>query len=98
MNLWVPEKRNFIRYPFQALERRYFSSAQTIAEDSRGNIWTTPYGDRLFCMDPKAKKFSTYSLGIKTSEKTLNNIYIDKQDKIWIGTRGAGLHSFDALI
>ena len=97
LNLWVPEKRNFIRYPFQALERRYFSSAQTIAEDSRGNIWTTPYGDRLFCMDPKAKKFSTYSLGIKTSEKTLNNIYIDKQDKIWIGTRGAGLHSFDAL-
>ena len=95
LNLWVPEKRNFIRYPFQPLENRYFSSAQTVAEDSKGNIWTSPYGDNLFCMDPVSKKFKSYSLRIKTSEKTLNNLFIDKQDKIWIGTRGAGLHCFN---
>jgi len=97
LNLWVPEKRQFIRYRFKSLVERSYFSAQGIAEDSKGNIWTTCYGDSLFCLNPKTHRFSAYNLELKASEKTLNNLYIDKYDKIWIGTRGAGLHVFDPL-
>ncbi|WP_207421590.1 ligand-binding sensor domain-containing protein, partial [Desertivirga brevis] len=97
LNLWVPTKKNFIRYPFKpSLNVSYFSGP-SISEDPKGNIWTTCYGDSIFCLDIKTKKFHSYNLDFDISEKTHNNLYIDKNGKVWIGTRGAGLHLFDPI-
>lgn len=95
LNLWVPSKRHFIRYQFKPFEDSYFFSAPSIVEDSKGNIWTTSFGDSLFCLEQKSQKFISYDLALNSSQKTFNSLYIDKQEKLWITSRGGGLHSFE---
>ncbi len=97
LNLWNPQKKRFTRYFFSPPVERSFFAASSIGEDSRGNIWVSCYGDDLYCLKPGTKKFQSYKLGLESEEKTLNNIYVDKKDKVWVGTRGAGLHLFNPI-
>ncbi len=71
-----------------------------IAEDSKGQLWLATYGG-VDQYDPESGQFKHFR-NIKGSDygPQSNSIYallVDSKDRIWVGTRGAGLSRYDPL-
>ncbi|MEO6672647.1 MAG: two-component regulator propeller domain-containing protein [Ginsengibacter sp.] len=96
LNKWLPKQKKFIRYYFKKDDKAFYNATQSIAEDSKGNIWVVSFGRGIYCLKPGADKLITFqSKEIDFSDNTAKNIYIDEQDIIWITSNGGGFHSFD---
>ena len=96
LNKWLPKQKKFIRYQFKEDDKAFYNSTQSIAEDSKGNIWVVSYARGIYCLKPGADKLITFQdAGIDFGDKTTKSLYIDEQDIIWIASNGKGFHSFD---
>jgi ligand-binding sensor domain-containing protein len=96
LNKWLPKEKKFIRYPFKEDDKAFYNSTQSIAEDSKGNIWVTSYAPGIYYLKPGADKIIKFpGAGIEFGDKTTKSLYIDEQDIIWIASNGGGFHSFD---
>jgi ligand-binding sensor domain-containing protein len=90
------KQKKFIRYPFKEDDKAFYNSTQSIAEDSKGNIWVTSYAPGIYYLKPGADKIIKFpGAGIEFGDKTTKSLYIDEQDIIWIASNGGGFHSFD---
>jgi signal transduction histidine kinase/ligand-binding sensor domain-containing protein len=89
LNRWIPETGGFESFPFDSMTfTGYPVPTQVMDFDSSGNIWITGSANILFRFDLRSRRDN---LGINA----FKNIYIDPDEKIWIGTNGNGLFSFD---
>lgn len=97
LNKWVPETRNFVRYPFDINHDGLYSrTSRMIAYDSKGNIWVVSLGRGIFLFDPASGKFNKFDdPDIDFGNTCFKSLYIDSQDKIWITSDGSGFFSFD---
>ncbi|MES1198048.1 MAG: two-component regulator propeller domain-containing protein, partial [Chitinophagaceae bacterium] len=69
-----------------------------IIEDADGNLWIASWGG-LNMFDRSKEKFirfksdTTSSVGIST--RSINKLFIDSEENLWIGTDGGGLNMYD---
>ncbi len=92
VNRYNPAKDNFIRV------RELGCLTFDIDQDKEGRIWFATESEGIFCHNPADNSWKNYrrsdapgSLG----SNTVNSIYIDKNNKIYLGT-GNGVYCFDA--
>lgn len=68
-------------------------------EDKKGNIWIATNGGGLLRFDRKSKKFTQFKHNpedpASLSNDVIVTIFLDHQDKLWLGTYYGGLNSFD---
>lgn len=68
-----------------------------MAFDSKGILWVGTAEDGLYAFDTstnKAKQYHARGNGTLVSDNTLS-VFVDKEDKVWIGTDGNGLCQYD---
>lgn len=94
LNKWLPNEKRFVRYTFKEDDKAYYNSTQSIAEDSKGNIWVASYAPGLYSLKPGADSLVSYN-EFDFGDKTTKSIYIDKHDVIWIASNGGGFHSLE---
>ncbi|MDB5138853.1 MAG: todS 2 [Mucilaginibacter sp.] len=85
--------------PVSARGSLSFSDVNSFAEDRAGNLWIGTNGGGLIYFDRKNGTFKTY-LHNPNNEATLANnvivcLYMDSDQKLWIGTYFGGLDCFD---
>lgn len=96
LNRWEPNERKFIRYQFKGDDNAYYNASNSIAEDSKGNIWVGSYAPGLFCLKPNTDKLiHLQSAEINFGDRDTKSLYIDENDIIWIASNGSGFHSFN---
>ena len=74
------------------------SSVLAIAYDKEGNLWSGGYNNPLHKLSRNHKVSESYSLVNTIKEVTsdfITDILIDRQERIWVLTNGAGLLRFD---
>jgi signal transduction histidine kinase/ligand-binding sensor domain-containing protein/CheY-like chemotaxis protein/methylphosphotriester-DNA--protein-cysteine methyltransferase len=76
-----------------------FSDINNFAEDKLGNIWIGTNGGGLIYFDRKKGTFKTYLHNASNINSLCNNVvvclYLDHDQKLWIGTYFGGLDCFD---
>jgi signal transduction histidine kinase/ligand-binding sensor domain-containing protein/CheY-like chemotaxis protein/AraC-like DNA-binding protein len=76
-----------------------FSDINSFAEDKAGNIWIGTNGGGLIYFDRKNGTFKTYLHNAASTNSLTNNVivclYLDHEQKLWIGTYFGGLDCFD---
>ena len=76
-----------------------FSDINNFAEDKLGNIWIGTNGGGLIYFDRKNGTFKNYLHDANNAKSLTNNVivcmYIDHEQKLWIGTYFGGLDCFD---
>jgi len=76
-----------------------FSDINSFAEDKTGNIWIGTNGGGLIYYDRKNGTFKPYLHDANNANSLGNNVvvclYIDHDQKLWIGTYFGGLDCFD---
>jgi signal transduction histidine kinase/ligand-binding sensor domain-containing protein len=97
LNLWEPNTNSFIRYPFaENVNRLSVRPSHMAAVDSKGFIWIGSLSQGITRFDPVTGQFTKFNDPSKEYDlSSYKNLYIDKQDKIWIATDGIGFFSYD---
>ena len=76
-----------------------FSDINSFAEDKTGNIWIGTNGGGLIYYDRKNGTFKTYRHDANNDNSLANDVvvclYIDQDQKLWIGTYFGGLDCLD---
>jgi signal transduction histidine kinase/ligand-binding sensor domain-containing protein len=97
LNMWVPETKKFIRYPFES-DKGYLNPrpSKMLAVDSKGYLWAVSLSSGIYRFEPESGKFSKFdNPTLESRPYCYKSLYIDNQDKIWISTDGNGFFSFD---
>jgi signal transduction histidine kinase/ligand-binding sensor domain-containing protein/CheY-like chemotaxis protein/AraC-like DNA-binding protein len=85
--------------PFTDPRSLSFSDINCFAENKAGNIWIGTNGGGLIYFDRKNGTFKTYLHNASNSNSLTNNVivclYIDHDQKLWIGTYFGGLDCLD---
>ena len=97
LNKWVPETQTFIRYQFNSSEV-YINPrpSKMISVDTKGNLWLVSLTRGILRFDTKSGIFTKFEdPSVDFGNGCFKSLYIDKQNKIWIGTDGNGFFSYD---
>ncbi len=74
------------------------NAVYVIRQDNKNIFWLGTYNG-LYSMDPTGHQFKYYdwqkTINTNTRSKEIRSIEIDKDNNLWIGTRGAGLFHFN---
>ncbi|MDP9081895.1 MAG: ATP-binding protein [Bacteroidota bacterium] len=85
--------------PFSERQSLSFGDVNSFAEDKTGNIWIGANGGGLIYFDRKKGTFRTYLHDANNPNSLTNNVivcmFIDHEQKLWIGTYFGGLDCFD---
>ncbi|MCR8558068.1 response regulator [Mucilaginibacter sp. BJC16-A38] len=85
--------------PFSEQQSLSFGDVNSFAEDKTGNIWIGTNGGGLIYFDRKKGTFKTYLHDANNPNSLTNNVivcmFIDHEQKLWIGTYFGGLDCFD---
>jgi len=96
LNKWVPDNQSFISFEIPATTPN--SAANKIHSfdiDKNDNLWIVSDGN-LWFFNTQSLQFISYSDPLMVPVSALQKcIAIDHSGKIWIGSRGGGLFSFD---
>jgi signal transduction histidine kinase/ligand-binding sensor domain-containing protein/DNA-binding response OmpR family regulator len=76
-----------------------FEDINHFVEDKKGNLWLGTDGGGLIYFDRKSGRFTTYRHNPKDphslSSDVIVSLFLDHEDKLWIGTFFGGLNCFD---
>ena len=93
LDLYHPESNTFTRVPEIRNTR-----VHSIVEDHLGLIWVATYQQGLFCYNPAEETWTSYrhdhAPGSLPSDRLIC-LYTDKQNRLFIGTEGAGMCQYD---
>ena len=93
LDQYLPEKDCFRRIP-QIRNTR----VHDILEDHTGLIWVATYEQGLFCYNPVSDSWLQYLHSDKEGSLPVNKLiclHLDNRHRLYIGTEGGGLCSFD---
>lgn len=93
LDIFNPETQTFTHVP-EIRETRVHS----IVEDHLGLIWVATYQQGLFCYNPAEDTWVSYQHQHKEGALPSNRLiclYSDQQNRLFIGTEGAGMCQFD---
>ncbi|RZK39192.1 MAG: response regulator [Pedobacter sp.] len=66
---------------------------RTLIEDNEGNMWIGTYGQGIYIFNQDGKLIHRISKGQGINSNTINQLFADKHQNIWIATNeGLGLH------
>ena len=69
---------------------------RTLVEDSRGHMWVGTYGQGLYIFDRNRKLVRKIAKGHGISSNTINHLFRDRRNNIWIATNeGLALQSIN---
>jgi signal transduction histidine kinase/ligand-binding sensor domain-containing protein/DNA-binding response OmpR family regulator len=97
---------NIMRFPLiNKYSKPYglpYEDINSFVEDKKGNLWLGTNGGGLICFNRQTGKFTTYRHNPRDpgslSSDVIVTLFIDHDDKIWIGTFLSGLNCFDGKI
>jgi len=93
LDIYHPETRTFTRVPEIRNTR-----VHSIVEDHLGLIWVATYQQGLYCYNPADNRWISYrhhhSQGSLPSDRLIC-LYTDKQNRLLIGTEGAGMCQYN---
>ncbi len=72
----------------------YHNSISAIAEDNEGNIWIGSFSHGGISQYD-GKKFIHHALPDGIGDGMISSIYIDRQERIWAGTRNGGIYLYN---
>ena len=107
--LWIGTEQGLSHYdPATDRFTNYYSDAgqpergpshdniRCLYEDDEGFIWLGTYGGGLNRFDPRTQEFVHFTKdGTFLPSPRINDFYVDKNQRFWIGTEGDGLVGFD---
>lgn len=91
-NLWIGQDNNIILYKDMQIQHSWnfaqhisnaISSVCIFRTDSKGNVWLGTTDNGLLMLNPNTGAFSRIEC---TKDLDVNALYIDKNDKVWVGT------------
>jgi len=99
LNKWDPQNHKFTKYPYENIKHNLsVRPSRMVAIDSKGYLWVTSLSPGVRRFDPESGIFTDFSdSSIDFGNFSYKNIYIDKNDKIWIATDGSGFFSYDPV-
>lgn len=83
-----PQTSAIRHWPFPA-SLPQLKSAQAIKQDVQQQLWVGT-NEGLYLLDSTAEQWQLFPLSQQT-EPFINVLYLDKQQNLWVGTRGQGL-------
>jgi signal transduction histidine kinase/ligand-binding sensor domain-containing protein/CheY-like chemotaxis protein/AraC-like DNA-binding protein len=94
---------NIMRFPLiNKYSKPYglpYEDINTFVEDKKGNLWLGTNGGGLICLNRQTGKFTAYRHNPRdpgsVSGDVIVSMFIDHDDKIWVGTFLRGLNCFD---
>lgn len=100
LNKYNPETGTFKLYSYDVTDKQTLSNNGILStsEDRKGNFWIgTWWGLNYF--DIKTEKFKRYNSNPLNPDLFKNDllwkVFIDSEDKVWLGTDGGGVCRFD---
>ena len=93
LNLFLPDKQAFAHFYHNPLDNQSLPHGPVvdIVDDGNGNLWVAT-GEALAHFDVEQQVFSTFNTG--NAPKQINDLYLDTDNSLWIGTRRDGLLHF----
>ncbi len=92
-----PETKTFRYPPGSSVSRNV--DVRAIVEDKSGNFWVGCYGNGLQYYKPETDEWKVFSEGTGPDNPLKSNVVfalaLDSENKLWIGTGGGGLISYD---
>lgn len=88
-----PQTSAIRHWPFPA-SLPQLKSAQAIKQDVQQQLWIGT-NEGLYLLDSAAEQWQLFPLSQQT-EPFINVLYLDKQQNLWVGTRGQGLFQVTA--
>lgn len=67
----------------------------SIKQSPNGNIWIGTYGDGAYIYD--GKTFSRIDLNLELYKQTINDIYFDNRDNVWLATLSSGIAQYNTI-
>ncbi len=108
--LWFGTIDGFARYDGYEIKKFNLGSGYgkwitAIVEDQDGIIWFGTHDGGIISYDKKQNKFTAYKHNPNDNNSLSNNIlpwtnqslFVDKNNKLWVGTEGGGVNQFDKL-
>ena len=97
LKVFDPKKNNFV--PFQDQNNFEINTfCNRVTKDKKGNIWVAT-NQGLYMINLKNNSVSHYKHNPQNNQSLASDIifdlFIDKTDRLWVGTGGEGLCSFD---
>lgn len=110
-NLWIATEAEGLNYfnrktgkfiTYRAGNNNNYLSSnliKSISINQAGNLWIAAYEGGVDYFDSERKTFKNYSLplGSSLSAKRVTTVLADRQDNVWVGTKGRGLFLFDKI-
>lgn len=66
-----------------------------IFKDREGNLWFNMKNNGLVLYNPSMNRFGRFQLNDFSRSQIISAVLLDQNQKLWIGTDGGGLHSFN---
>ncbi|MET1254888.1 two-component regulator propeller domain-containing protein [Aliikangiella maris] len=91
LNLYLPEKQAFAHFYHNPLDNQSLphGAIVDIVDDGDGHLWVAST-EALAHFDVEQQVFTTYNRS--NSPKQINDLYLDTDNSLWIGTRLDGLY------
>ncbi len=102
LNRYNPNNHGFKTFLIPDLNEKKGAAMhlRDIVEDKSHDLWLASYGGGLICMDKsgKIKKhfINTNEQGSLPSD-LVNDVFMSRQQELWVGTEGAGLCRYDTV-
>ncbi len=101
LNYYEKEKKKFTHFLHKKGSNYNYdvpAAIQTVFIDSKENIWAGSWDEGIFLLKKGSQQFKNYTIKSTEGQLTSNRILSISEDrfgKIWIGTFGKGLHTYD---
>lgn len=103
LNLFQPETGTFLHIiPDTDKHRKRSDIYYTyMVEDKEGSLWFGTYGEGLFRFDPKKSSHAWTNYHYlpqdngSLSANRVHTLFLDQQDRLWVGVENGGLNLFD---
>lgn len=92
--LFNPETSELRHWPFPATQPQ-LKSAHAVKQDAQQQLWVGT-NEGLYLLDTEHNRWQLYPLSA-SDEPFINMMYLDRQQNLWLGTRGQGLFRVSAL-